>query len=412
MPIVFLIPAAGRGLRARSSGSPYDLPKQERLKQSIPKQYASLVGKPVLAHTLEALLALPQTRALIVIHKDDKDMYEGAVVTLPQSLRERLLPHATGADTRQRSVLAGLTALRPHMRGDDIVFVHDAARPFVSMDLLTRLMDALVLHDAVIPVVPVTDTIKCLGADGTLASGPERSLLRAAQTPQAFRFDLLLEAHYKSTHLTVTDDAAVMERLGITVQTVEGEYENIKLTTADDLRQAEARMMMGETRTGFGFDVHAFGEGNHLWLGGVRIPHDRGIIAHSDGDVILHALTDAILGTMADGDIGTHFPPSDLRWQGASSDTFLRFAVQKLQQRNGTLTLIDVTLLAESPRIGDWRDTIRTRIAEIAEIDIARVSLKATTTERLGFLGRAEGIAAQAVATAFFKEIPAENGAG
>jgi 2-C-methyl-D-erythritol 4-phosphate cytidylyltransferase/2-C-methyl-D-erythritol 2,4-cyclodiphosphate synthase len=291
-------------------------------------------------------------------------------------------------------------ATEPH-----IVLVHDAARPFVSAELVDRAVAAGRLGAAV-PGIPVTDTIKITGPRGEVVSTPDRATLRAVQTPQAFPFNLLLDAHRKAEAANLhdfTDDGALAEWAGTTVQVIDGDPSNIKLTHPTDFSEAERRLkgeaMAYVTRLGTGFDVHAFADGDHVWLGGIRVPHDRGVLAHSDGDVILHALTDAILGALADGDIGTHFPPSDPQWRGVSSDRFLVHAVNLVRQRGGIVDHLDTTLLCEKPRLGPHREAMRRRIAEIAGLRLDQVSLKATTTEKLGFTGRGEGIAAQAAAT-------------
>jgi 2-C-methyl-D-erythritol 4-phosphate cytidylyltransferase/2-C-methyl-D-erythritol 2,4-cyclodiphosphate synthase len=257
-----------------------------------------------------------------------------------------------------------------------------------------------------VPGIPVADTIKVVREDGSVASTPPRNSLRAVQTPQAFAFAPLLQAHRAAAEAglaSFTDDGALAEWAGLPVAVFAGEAGNTKLTDAADFAEAERRLggrpALFVTRVGTGFDVHAFAAGDHLWLGGVRIPHERGVTAHSDGDVVLHALTDAVLGALGDGDIGVHFPPSDPTWRGASSDRFLAFAVERVRLRGGIVDHLDATVLAEAPRIGPYREAIRRRIAEIAGIALASVSIKATTTEKLGFVGRAEGLAAQALAT-------------
>ena len=251
---------------------------------------------------------------------------------------------------------------------------------------------------------PVTDTIKLVDGSGNVEATPERARLRIAQTPQAFRFDVILDAHRRAARegrSDFTDDAALAEWAGLTVATFEGDPANMKLTTPEDFVREEARLgaMLGDIRTGTGYDVHAFGDGDHLMICGVRVPHTRGFLAHSDGDVGLHALVDAILGALADGDIGSHFPPSDPQWKGAASDRFLKYAVDRVTARGGRIANLEVTLICERPKIGPLRDAMRARIAEITGLDISRVAVKATTSERLGFTGREEGIAATASAT-------------
>jgi 2-C-methyl-D-erythritol 4-phosphate cytidylyltransferase/2-C-methyl-D-erythritol 2,4-cyclodiphosphate synthase len=331
-----------------------------------------------------------------VIHPADGELYVAASKDLP------LLAPVLGADLRQGSVRAGLEALEPHAPG--LVLIHDAARPFVSDALITRAVSAARECAAAVPVIAVTDTVKTVNADGTIAGTIDRTLLRRVQTPQAFEFLALLDAHRraeKAAREDFTDDAALVEWAGLTVSTFQGEAGNVKLTTNDDFSRMEACGLasLGDTRTGFGFDVHQFGDGDHVVLGGVRIPHHHGLAGHSDADVVLHALVDAVLGALADGDIGVHFPPTDPRWRGASSDQFLAFAVERVRARGGRVAHFDVTIVCEAPRIGPHRDAMRARIAELAGIPLERVGLKATTSEKMGFTGRGEGMAAFAVAT-------------
>ncbi|MBO1908235.1 bifunctional 2-C-methyl-D-erythritol 4-phosphate cytidylyltransferase/2-C-methyl-D-erythritol 2,4-cyclodiphosphate synthase [Microvirga sp. 3-52] len=397
MTVAALIVAAGRGSRAG---------------EGIPKQYRQLQGKPVLARTLWALLSHSGiSRTVVVIHPDDRDFYEEAIRTLP-SPSWSILPCVHGGETRQDSVRNGLEALAT--LNPEIVLVHDAARPFVGPDLIDRAVEAAERWSAAVPGTPVTDTIKVIGDQSEVLSTPDRSRLRAVQTPQAFRFPQLLDAHRKAAASDLhsfTDDGALAEWAGLPVHVFEGESDNIKLTHPVDFQEAERRLKGEEmtcvTRLGTGFDVHAFSEGDHVWLGGIKVPHDRGVIAHSDGDVILHALTDALLGALADGDIGTHFPPSDQQWRGASSDRFLAHAVELVRKRGGIVDHLDSTLLCEMPRLGPHREAMRQRIAEIAGLRLDQVSLKATTTEKLGFTGRREGIAAQAAATIRLPEVSA-----
>jgi 2-C-methyl-D-erythritol 4-phosphate cytidylyltransferase/2-C-methyl-D-erythritol 2,4-cyclodiphosphate synthase len=284
------------------------------------------------------------------------------------------------------------------------VLIHDAARPFVTEAVISRAIDAAGRTGAAIPAVAVADTIKLVGATGDVEATPERARLRSAQTPQAFRYDVILEAHRRAVRegrYDFTDDAALAEWAGHRVATFEGEASNVKLTTPEDFLRAEAAQVaaLADVRTGFGFDVHQFIAGDHVWLGGVRIAHECGVTGHSDADVVLHALVDAILGALCEGDIGVHFPPSDPQWRGASSDRFLAFAVERVQARGGRIAHLDATIVCEAPRIGPHRDAMRARIAEIAGISESRVAIKATTSEKLGFTGRREGIAAFANAT-------------
>lgn len=380
--VAAVVVAGGRGTRAGGE---------------IPKQYRMLAGEPVIRSSL-ALFAWHGEVHLVqpVIHRDDVVPYEAAAQGL------KVLPPVFGGSTRQASVRAGLEALSG--RQPDIVLVHDAARPFCSATLVSRAIAACATTGAAIPGLEVTDTIKSVDADGRVAGTVDRALLRSVQTPQAFAFAPLIDAHRRAAQAgreDFTDDAALSEWAGVKVAVFPGELGNVKLTTEEDFGRAEARRLasLADLRTGQGFDVHAFVDGDHVWLGGLRIPHDRGVTGHSDADVALHALVDAILGALADGDIGFHFPPSDPRWRGASSDQFLKFAADRVQNRGGKIAHLDVTIVCEAPRIGPHRDAMRKRIAEIAGVAVERVAVKATTSEKLGFTGRGEGIAAMATAT-------------
>jgi 2-C-methyl-D-erythritol 4-phosphate cytidylyltransferase/2-C-methyl-D-erythritol 2,4-cyclodiphosphate synthase len=331
-----------------------------------------------------------------VVNPDDAAMFNEAVCDM------RYQPPAAGGATRQASVRAGLEALAS--QSPDIVLIHDAARPFVTAAVISRAIDAAGLTGAAVPAIAVTDTIKLIGDTGHVEATPERARLRIAQTPQSFGFDVILDAHRRAAREgrdDFTDDAALAEWAGLTVATFEGDPANMKLTTPEDFVREEARLgaMLGDVRTGSGYDVHAFGDGDHLMICGVRVPHTRGCLAHSDGDVGLHALVDAILGALADGDIGSHFPPSDPKWKGAASHQFLKYAVDRVTARGGRIAHLDVTLICERPKIGQYRDAMRARIAEITGLNLSRVAVKATTSERLGFTGREEGIAAMASAT-------------
>jgi 2-C-methyl-D-erythritol 4-phosphate cytidylyltransferase/2-C-methyl-D-erythritol 2,4-cyclodiphosphate synthase len=376
-----ILVAAGRGLRAGAGG---------------PKQYRSIGGRSVIHRALAAFAEHPEIAVVQpVVNPDDIALFESAVSDLR---------HATpvnGGATRQASVLAGLEALVPLQ--PEIVLIHDAARPFVSPAVISRAIVAASRTGAAIPVVPVTDTIKQVTGSGDIQATPERASLRIAQTPQTYKFAAILDAHRRAARerSDFTDDAAIAEWAGLTVTTFEGDVANMKLTTPEDFVREEARLAaaLGDIRTGTGYDVHAFGEGDHVWLCGLRVPHTKGFLAHSDGDVGLHALVDAILGALADGDIGSHFPPSDMKWKGASSDQFLKYAIERVAARGGRIANLEVTMICERPKIGPLRDQMRARIAEISGVDISRIAVKATTSERLGFTGREEGIAATASAT-------------
>jgi 2-C-methyl-D-erythritol 4-phosphate cytidylyltransferase / 2-C-methyl-D-erythritol 2,4-cyclodiphosphate synthase len=377
-----ILVAAGRGLRAGAGG---------------PKQYRAIGGQPVIYRAMAAFSTHAQISVVQpVVNPDDAASFNDAVRGL------RHAAPAKGGATRQASVHAGLEALVAEK--PDIVLIHDAARPFVSSALISRAIDAASVSGAAVPAIPVADTIKLVDGNGRIEATPERARLRIAQTPQSFRFDTILEAHRRAARQgrdDFTDDAALAEWVGLTVATFEGEAANMKLTTPEDFVREEARLasLLGDVRTGTGYDVHAFGEGDHLMICGIRVPHTRGFLAHSDGDVGLHALVDAILGALADGDIGSHFPPSDMKWKGAASDKFLKYAVERVTARGGRIANLEVTLICERPKIGPLRDQMRARIAEITGLDVARVAVKATTSERLGFTGREEGIAATACVT-------------
>jgi 2-C-methyl-D-erythritol 4-phosphate cytidylyltransferase/2-C-methyl-D-erythritol 2,4-cyclodiphosphate synthase len=381
--VAAIVVAAGRGLRA-SGGD-------------VPKQYRALAGEPVIRASLSLFAWHGEIGSVQpVIHPDDRGPYEVASAGL------RLLPPVLGGATRQASVRAGLEALSA--RAPDIVLVHDAARPFCSSALVSRAIVAGVESGGAVPALEVTDTIKRVDSDGRVAGTVDRAELRSVQTPQAFAFQPLLDAHRRAQmegREDFTDDAALAEWAGLKVTTFAGDVGNIKLTTDEDFARAEARRIASLTdlRTGNGFDVHAFGDGDHVMLGGVRIAHKRGLSGHSDADVALHALVDAILGALADGDIGKHFSPNDPRWRGASSDQFLKFAVERVSKRGGRIAHLDLTIVCEAPRVGPHRDAMRQRIAQIAEIAVERVAVKGTTSEQLGFTGRGEGIAAMATAT-------------
>jgi 2-C-methyl-D-erythritol 4-phosphate cytidylyltransferase/2-C-methyl-D-erythritol 2,4-cyclodiphosphate synthase len=331
-----------------------------------------------------------------VVNPDDVQLFDQAV----SGLNYQSAVH--GGATRQISVRAGLEALATH--APEIVLIHDAARPFVTAALISRAIAAADRTGAAVPAVPVTDTIKQVNAAGDVEATPDRAQLRIAQTPQVFRFDVILDAHRRAARDgrdDFTDDAAIAEWAGLTVTTFEGDPANMKLTTPEDFVREEARLgaALGDIRTGTGYDVHAFGDGDHVWLCGLKVPHSRGFIAHSDGDVGLHALVDAILGALADGDIGSHFPPTDPQWKGAASDKFLKYAIDRVAARGGRIANLEVTMICERPKIGPLRDAMRAKIAEITGVALSRVAVKATTSERLGFTGREEGIAATASAT-------------
>jgi 2-C-methyl-D-erythritol 4-phosphate cytidylyltransferase/2-C-methyl-D-erythritol 2,4-cyclodiphosphate synthase len=376
-----LIVAAGRGSRF---GGP------------LPKQYALLNGQPVLRKTIAAYQAMPEVSEIrVVIAPGDEPHYEVAAEGLG------LGAPVHGGASRQQSVLKGLEALIG--QAPDFVAIHDAARPFVRPADIAACLAAAEAPgiDGAVLGVRMSDTVKRTGQDGVVTETVPRAGLWRAQTPQIFRFRALLAAHRAAATLAeaeataLTDDAAVAERAGLKVVMVEGSEDNRKITTAEDL----ARASVMETRSALGFDVHGFGPGNTVMLGGVAIPHTQTLAGHSDADVALHALTDAVLGAIGAGDIGKHFPPSDPQWRGVSSDRFLRHAVELLVGLGGRIVHLDLTLICEAPRVGPHREAMTASIARIAGIAVERVSVKATTTEGLGFTGRREGIAAQAIAT-------------
>ena len=382
MNVAALIVAAGRGSRAGPGA---------------PKQYRQLAGEPVLRRTLSAFAAHPLISSVMaVIHEDDREAYGIASAGLA-----KLLDPCPGGATRQASVRAGLERLAASP--PDYVLIHDGARPLVSARLVADCISALAEHAGALAALTVTDTIRRATEEGLAGETVDRTGLWRAQTPQAFRFGAILDAHRRASGDNYTDDVAVAAAAGIGVVVVDGDEDNIKITSAEDLRRAERIIMRGgDVRTGTGFDVHRFGPGDHVWLCGVKVPHTFGLVGHSDADAGLHAITDAILGAIGAGDIGQYFPPSDPKWKGASSDIFLAHAATLAREAGARISNIDLTLICEQPKIGPHVVTMRKRIAEILSLDMARVSVKATTTEGLGFTGRGEGIAAQALATLIF----------
>jgi 2-C-methyl-D-erythritol 4-phosphate cytidylyltransferase / 2-C-methyl-D-erythritol 2,4-cyclodiphosphate synthase len=384
-----LIVAAGRGLRAGGS---------------IPKQYQRLAGRMVLTRTIEMLAkALPAAPIVCITHPDDQQLYHEAIAEI-QVPGVNLIAPVAGDATRQTSVRNGLKALMQYKNDTNIVLIHDSVRLFCSNTLIHRLVVQAMASGAAIPGYRIPDALKYVSGAGIVTGQANRENLFAVQTPQVFHLDLIHDAHCRTAAAGISDlpdDAAVAEWAGHPVTIVESDASNIKLTTPADFGLAEHRLMntLPDVRIGQGFDVHAFAEGNGVWLGGISIPHNKRLSGHSDADVGLHALTDAILGAIADGDIGSHFPPSDPQWKGASSDRFLRYAVERVALLGGEISHLDLTIIAEEPKIGPHRDAMRAAIAAIAGLETGRVAVKATTTEQLGFTGRKEGIAAQAVAT-------------
>lgn len=366
-----VVVAAGEGLRAG---------------QPLPKQFAAWRGKPLVRHSVERLLAAG-ARPVVVVIPDGAQALAGEALAGLDGVRL-----AVGGATRQSSVLRGLEALAQDGRGN--VLIHDAARPIVPLDVIERLLEALANHAGAIPVLPVVDSL-AIDEDGKMAGSAAREQLRRVQTPQAFRFETILAAHRAWPGEPVAgDDAQVLSAAGGAVALVKGDERLGKVTFAEDFMQQAIPV-----RTGMGFDVHRLAAGEELWLAGIRIDHTTGLVGHSDADVALHAIVDALLGAIGAGDIGDHFPPGDPRWKGASSDRFVRHALELCGEAGYSVGNVDLTIICEAPRIGPHRDSMRARIAELLQCGVDQVSVKATTTERLGFAGRGEGIAAQAIAT-------------
>ena len=377
MRVAALLLAAGTGSRyAATTGS------------SIPKQYVLLAGQPVIRHAAQALL--PHVTSIQPV---------GDPASLNEALEGlKILPPVAGGETRQASVRAGLEALDklPEAEKPDIVLVHDGARPYVTAQVIGNVVSALEQHPGAIPAVPVADTLK-REKDGVIDGTVPRDHLYRAQTPQGFRFGLFLDLHRGAASVSATDDAKLLEDAGFSVALVAGDEDNIKLTYEGDLGRLER--LIGPTllpRVGLGYDVHAFEEGRPLILCGITVPHTKGLAGHSDADVGIHALCDAIYGALAEGDIGRHFPPSQNEWKNADSARFLVHAGQRIRERGGMLVNADLTLICERPKIGPHSEAMRKRLADLLEVDVDRISVKATTSERLGFTGREEGIACTA----------------
>lgn len=387
-PLAAIIVAAGRG---------------QRLGGDIPKQYRRIGKRSVLAETLRNIGAGGHVGLILtVIHPDDAAAYAAAAAE--SGLASARLASAAGGASRQDSVRAGLEALAARgFSPEGIVLIHDAARPFASETVILRAAMAGLAHGAAIPVLPVADTLARVDGHGLLVGNPDRNAYRIVQTPQAFRFGAILDAHRaaeQAGRFDFTDDAGVAMANGHEVASFAGEPDLFKITLETDLARAE-RHLAGkrETRTGMGYDVHAFEAGDHVWLGGVKIPHEAKLSGHSDADPVLHALTDALLGTIGDGDIGMHFPPSDPRWKGAPSHLFLADAARRVGERGGAIISVDCTIVCEAPKIGPYRLAMQEAIGAVLGLTPDRVGIKATTSEKLGFTGRKEGIAAIAVAT-------------
>jgi 2-C-methyl-D-erythritol 4-phosphate cytidylyltransferase / 2-C-methyl-D-erythritol 2,4-cyclodiphosphate synthase len=389
-----ILVAAGRGERAGAS-------------IEGPKQYRTIGGKPVIAYTVQKFRTyLPDASIVVVIHPDDEHLLAKALAPIEHLTKDLIITH--GGETRQQSVLAGLKALQALQ--PDYVMIHDAVRPFFDQMLLDRIITALAQEaDAVLPAMPVADTLKRGNDDGFVSDTVSRTGLFAAQTPQSFNYVKILNAHEQAEESgrdDFTDDAAIAEWAGLPVRLVEGLPDNVKLTVKRDLEMADARLTnaaLPDVRTGNGYDVHQLVPGDGVTLCGVFIPHTQALSGHSDADVALHALTDALLATCGAGDIGDHFPPSDPQWRGAASRIFLEHAAKIVRNAGGVIMNADISLIAEEPKIGPHRQTMREKLSEILEISLERCSVKATTNEKIGFVGRGEGIAAIATATVVFQ---------
>jgi len=378
MKVAVIIVAAGRG---------------HRFGGEIPKQYRTIGGTTILEHTIKAFKKVPYIDFIqCVIHGDDRALYDQSTAGL------NILDPVIGGATRQKSVMNGLYSLGN--TEPDLVLIHDAARPFISPKHIEDIIRAAADHGAVIPTLPVSDTIKLIN-DNKIIKTVDRHTLARAQTPQAFRYKLIFMAHKRQEAQEMTDDAAIAEACGIQLLAIAGEENNFKITTRQDLKKAENMIKnnLTDIRSGLGFDVHAFEDGDQIILGGIAIAHNQKLRGHSDADVALHALTDALLGAIGDGDIGQHFPPNDDQWKGATSDIFLKHAAQLIKEKGGIIGNIDLTVICEAPKIAPHSQAMRDNIAKILDMPPSRVSIKATTTEQLGLTGRKEGIAAQAIAT-------------
>lgn len=393
--ICAIIVAAGRGMRAGG------------LKNG-PKQYRMIGQRPVITHAVAEFTAHPKIKHILIVHhKDDRALLDNAIAPLDQAN----LSFCVGGETRQSSVHAGLEQLKAHK--PDFVLIHDGVRPFINQAFLTDMIEEIdESRIALLPALPVSSTLKMANASHHVEKTIGRDRLFAAQTPQAFPFQDILTGHQKAAHVgrcDFTDDCAIAEWMGQTVKIIAGQQQNIKLTTQEDLIMANEilsknahRTPITDVRTGNGYDVHQLVAGDGVILCGVKIPHDKKLAGHSDADVALHALTDALLATCGAGDIGDHFPPSDAKWKGASSDIFLKKAVEIVTEHGGTITNADISIIAEQPKIGPHRQNLRENLSKILAIDLERCSIKATTNEKIGFIGREEGIAAIATATVVY----------
>jgi 2-C-methyl-D-erythritol 4-phosphate cytidylyltransferase / 2-C-methyl-D-erythritol 2,4-cyclodiphosphate synthase len=365
--------------------------KGERAGGGVPKQFQLLAGKPLIAHSVATFAAHPAIDAVYIVIAD------GQQSQLNDSLKGQSYNLVLGGTERQDSVFAGLQAIQ-NAQEFDAVLIHDAARPLLPATVIDALLLALTTHKGAVPILPVVDTLA--RGNRVLAEPVDRAQLFRVQTPQAFHLDTVIAAHTAWQGSHATDDAQMVRAAGFDVMMVQGDNALEKITHFEDFQRMEAMLSAQKiSRTGMGYDVHQLETGKALWLCGVNIPHDRGLSGHSDADVALHALTDALLGAIGEGDIGTHFPPSDPQWKGAASHRFLEHARDLIVARGGVIDHVDVTIICEAPKIGPHREAMRRAVSEMLRLDMNNVSIKATTTERLGFTGREEGIAAQAIAT-------------
>ena len=372
----------------------------QRFGGDTPKQYLPLADRAVIRHAVDTFVKHPKIDHVRIVRRpQDQTFYEKIFDDL------EILEPVDSGETRQESARLGLESLKD--LDPDIVLIHDGARPFPTEELITQTLDALKTYPAAIPALPVLDTIKEISETKFLINKTvNRQKLFRAQTPQGFNFKSILKAHRKNSKKKLTDDAMVAEEENLETAIVPGNKINLKITTPEDLKLARKFLMepYGETRVGTGYDVHSFEKGDHVMLCGVKVPYERGLKGHSDADTGIHALTDAILGAIAKGDIGSHFPPTEKKWQDASSSIFLMHAASLVKKINGRINNVDITIICEGPKIGPYRNQMRNQISKILTLPVASISVKATTTEKLGFLGRGEGIAAQAIATVFIPD--------
>lgn len=377
--VAVIIVAAGRGHRAS---------------KGLPKQYENIFSKSVLNHTIKSFTSCDTISTILcVIHPDDQRLYEKSIAPYD------ILPPVHGGPTRQDSAYLGLKAIEKF--APDIVLIHDAARPFIEANIIKTLIDTIACGEkAALPAVPIVDSLK--KADGDyVSSAADREGLYRAQTPQAFSYGAILAAHQAAEGQELTDDIAVAAASGIQAKIIAGSEAAFKITHREDFKKAEHYLMMqmNDIRVGKGYDVHKFEAGDHVWLCGVKLPHNMALKGHSDADVAMHALTDALYGALAEGDIGRHFPPTEAKWKGAASNIFLKHAAAMVSERGGMIANVDLTIICEAPKVSPHADAMRASLAAIMDMDISRISVKATTTEKLGFTGRGEGIAAEAIAT-------------